>query len=93
MVQLDRSIIQRACLLRGWTWEDLARSVPLAAGTRTRVANGREISIRTARRVCKVLGLSLRKTFTDGGMKRDEAPEPVGHALRGMAVSGQDEQR
>jgi transcriptional regulator with XRE-family HTH domain len=63
MVRLDTKAIDKRRLLRGWTWSDLAREVGIAELTRTKVARGRPVSIRTARRVCEKLQISLRQAL------------------------------
>jgi transcriptional regulator with XRE-family HTH domain len=57
MVHLKTSEIDRARLVRGWTWNELARRCPLSPRTRTKVKNGGGLSLRVARRVCRVLKL------------------------------------
>lgn len=63
MVRLDARQVDEARLLRGWTWGDLGAKCGLASATRTRIANGKPVSIGTARRVCETLRLPLRRVL------------------------------
>lgn len=67
LIRLDPEAVNTVRLRRGWTWADLAREAGMSPPTRAKVTNGQPISIRTARRVCKVLRMSLRSTLLDVG--------------------------
>jgi transcriptional regulator with XRE-family HTH domain len=89
MVRLDTQAIDRARLEHGWTWRQLARACEFSPPTRTKIAQGRAISIRTAARVCRALRVPLRRALVISASVPAEEPsastvpvEPVGGALR-----------
>ena len=52
--------LNAARLARGWTWADLGRAVGLSPPTRQKIAKGEAVSIRTVKRVARVLRISVR---------------------------------
>lgn len=65
-VQMNHAVLDAARLARGWTWADLGRAVGLSPPTRQKVANGGAVSIRTVRRIARVLRVSVRSLLAPG---------------------------
>jgi len=63
LLHVDVVTLNTARLLRGWTWNDLARQCGFSAPTRAKLAQGRPVTIRTARRVCATLRIPLRRAL------------------------------
>ena len=57
---MDHAALDAARLARGWTWADLGRAVCLSPPTRQKVAKGEALSIRTVKRIARVLRISVR---------------------------------
>jgi transcriptional regulator with XRE-family HTH domain len=76
MVLLNTAVIDRERLLRGWSWSDLGRAAGFSQPTRTKIANGRGVSIVTARRLCEAMGLSLKKVLVFDAPTRPQTTAP-----------------
>jgi transcriptional regulator with XRE-family HTH domain len=84
-VQMNHAILDAARLARGWTWADLGRAVALSPPTRQKVANGEAVSIRTVRRIARVLRVSVRSLLAVGdgtGAADKQEPPNDGEVIR-----------